>query len=757
MSNKYKKYTRHSYKLVKSSPYFDAKWYVKKYPDVAASGLDAAAHYLLYGWRRGLLPGPFFDGNLYLETYPKILEADFNPLLHYEQHGRKERRSIGYLPKNLRLINRSPYFNRKWYCRQYPDVDEYGLDPVVHYLMYGWKKGYNPSPQFDTQFYLDNNRDVRAANICPLVHYISHGRAEGRMLMGDAEGIHGTRKNAFLSYLSRKFYQFLNRDLIRANSGSRIAVHVHLFYTQLWYEIKDYLKNLECYKYDLYITHSRELEPEIEENIREFKNDAIFFLTPNKGFDLGAHIYFLHQIELDDYDVIFKLHTKRDVGGKNYYGLYMKGGEWRKMLYDGILSANNVHKVIDYLSSPESQVGLVANDKLIVTKDMMYCKEKVVQAMVRYDLDMPQDYKYVAGTMYAIKPRLLQPIKNVVNIDSFEESRRGVFTLAHCFERIICLQVEAQGYVMKGLRTMYWNTWLRYIQSKRHPHKDIPLLNPEMVNKCTFYQNRVPYGLVEVSSLLKEKNEALFNALLQKGEMQEGVTEPIDSDSMEHAQLLQNLVNNRVVARLSSAIDITIFKLVGERITVEKKARKRFKHRIRVCNQQPQFLLVGTYLNSRIQEILTRENYMPDLESLLVPYVEAVFHSFRTRNALKLAPCAWDAIPRNTIIDYQERYKFFDLNIELLLGVDKSYFLFRVVRDVYMTAVKMQLPLSLNDFKELYGNLCNYFQLKGDFELMKKKEAQNLPRLRIRLPLFSELKENLIYWFCVIFKFNYKR
>ncbi|WP_298674685.1 hypothetical protein [uncultured Lentibacter sp.] len=36
-------------KKIRESGHFDADWYLKTYPDVAALGMDPAEHYLKYG------------------------------------------------------------------------------------------------------------------------------------------------------------------------------------------------------------------------------------------------------------------------------------------------------------------------------------------------------------------------------------------------------------------------------------------------------------------------------------------------------------------------------------------------------------------------------------------------------------------------------------------------------------------------------------------------------------------------------------
>jgi SAM-dependent methyltransferase len=46
------------YRLVASSPLFDPEWYLRTYPDVATSGMDAAEHYLRFGANEGRDPGP---------------------------------------------------------------------------------------------------------------------------------------------------------------------------------------------------------------------------------------------------------------------------------------------------------------------------------------------------------------------------------------------------------------------------------------------------------------------------------------------------------------------------------------------------------------------------------------------------------------------------------------------------------------------------------------------------------------------------
>lgn len=75
------------------SPYFDRKRYVDMYgvidPDVAA---DPVAHYLNFGASKGYEPSEFFDGKFYLEMYEDIAKNNLNPFVHYLRHGHEEGR-----------------------------------------------------------------------------------------------------------------------------------------------------------------------------------------------------------------------------------------------------------------------------------------------------------------------------------------------------------------------------------------------------------------------------------------------------------------------------------------------------------------------------------------------------------------------------------------------------------------------------------------------------------------------------------------
>lgn len=90
---RFRKQVRH-YRLLRASPLFDSAWYRRHYPDVSASKVDPAWHYLLKGAREGREPGPLFNAGSYLAANPDVARSGGNPLVHYLQYGQNEGRPL---------------------------------------------------------------------------------------------------------------------------------------------------------------------------------------------------------------------------------------------------------------------------------------------------------------------------------------------------------------------------------------------------------------------------------------------------------------------------------------------------------------------------------------------------------------------------------------------------------------------------------------------------------------------------------------
>ena len=150
-------------------PLFDTTWYLAMNPDVRSANINPFEHYIETGGREGRDPHPVFSSKWYLEQYPNVASAGVNPLVDYITLGAKERRSP------------HPMFDAQFYAKKYPEAADESEDLLQHYLTVGWKKGFKPSPKFDPEFYLRTYPDVAEAGVEPLTHFVLQGRAEGRV------------------------------------------------------------------------------------------------------------------------------------------------------------------------------------------------------------------------------------------------------------------------------------------------------------------------------------------------------------------------------------------------------------------------------------------------------------------------------------------------------------------------------------------------------------------------------------------------
>ena len=68
---------------LRDSSLFDGAWYLRTYPEVIATGLSPALHYLRLGAAQGKDPGPEFSTNHYLSRHPMVARRRVNPLLNH--------------------------------------------------------------------------------------------------------------------------------------------------------------------------------------------------------------------------------------------------------------------------------------------------------------------------------------------------------------------------------------------------------------------------------------------------------------------------------------------------------------------------------------------------------------------------------------------------------------------------------------------------------------------------------------------------
>lgn len=235
----------------------------------------------------------------------------------------------------------------------------------------------------------------------------------------------------------------------------KILVHAHVFYPEIWEELAACIKNIAPYPYDLFVTLVEENKA-LEQQIKAFNPQATIQVIDNRGFDVGAFVKVINQVNLDDYDYVIKLHTKRDVpaGARVAKKYDASGSKWRTYLLSFLKTKANFEQSLRAFDT-DATLGMCAHHCLIthkkLTSDDIFAFEQSEILLKEMGLPTNSERIYVGGTMFMVRAKLLEPLQKLqVNLDSFEKpDRQVVRSKAHILERLFGLLVTAQGYTIK--------------------------------------------------------------------------------------------------------------------------------------------------------------------------------------------------------------------------------------------------------------------------------------------------------------------
>ncbi|MDR0555724.1 MAG: glycoside hydrolase family 99-like domain-containing protein [Holosporaceae bacterium] len=234
------------------------------------------------------------------------------------------------------------------------------------------------------------------------------------------------------------------------SSQKRIAVHFHLFYADTCKYFYDNLKNLAGVDYDLFVSTPC---PELVNEITTALPGARVSIVENRGYDIGAFIEFINKINLFNYDFVLKIHTKSISG----CSLTLNNGKdidrscWRDLLVENLIGSP---KII------EQNIGILKNNDdigMIGARDLIFHDDYWLDGIrdILNKIGIPYEFEtntFIAGSMFLVKSKLLQPLKNIYSIKDFVPSKINVNhgTLAHSVERLLGTLIIAQGYKIHG-------------------------------------------------------------------------------------------------------------------------------------------------------------------------------------------------------------------------------------------------------------------------------------------------------------------
>jgi len=236
----------------------------------------------------------------------------------------------------------------------------------------------------------------------------------------------------------------------------KIAVHLHLYYLDLWLEMRSFLNNLTGLNADIYVTISQEAPKNevasISSQIMFAFPNAHLLHSENRGMDVGPFFEVLSHItkSAKSYDYLLKIHTKKSLQASGEE----KGTEWRRDLLDGLIGTpTTVDRILSLFESDQS-IGMIGPRNMIISKTTRDVELGVnaniqnIQLLAnKFGLTIKDDQRFVRGTMFWSRfNEIAKPIADSgLGIKDFESGHQLDESKAHAMERLLPAIIEHKG------------------------------------------------------------------------------------------------------------------------------------------------------------------------------------------------------------------------------------------------------------------------------------------------------------------------
>lgn len=229
----------------------------------------------------------------------------------------------------------------------------------------------------------------------------------------------------------------------------RLLVHFHIYYQDQIPFFIGRLRNINGCDWRLVVTFSS-LSDSSRNELISFRPDTVFKQVENFGYDIWPFISVMKSVDVSEYDLVMKLHTKSPSFAKQRLnGFRFSGYQWRDVLVDSLLGSPEIFKKNLARFEDDGELGL-----LCARETLRYLSQGTPE-----DLDMlegecarlgicSRDRFFCAGTMFLARTEPYLFLKSdKVSADLFEDraESHAFGTMSHVYERILTMAVTAYG------------------------------------------------------------------------------------------------------------------------------------------------------------------------------------------------------------------------------------------------------------------------------------------------------------------------
>jgi len=296
---------------------------------------------------------------------------------------------------------------------------------------------------------------VKSSRSFLLGYYVSHPWKAPKFLAKQIRSvIHVMRtsmKNRIELAKSEDGYKEMKAKLAKYRNRNRkkIAVILHLYYTDLWGYFCKRLDQLDQSDFDLFVSLPAGSE-DFEQRIREVYTDACVVISPNRGRDVLSFLIIAKSIRRKGYNTVLKIHSKKSKHRTD-------GDMWLSSIVDNLLpdTPEAIGLILETLRKPDT--GIVGPEGQYVSLAVNYEANKanirqtlreLKSSKIKEGVDSHRfDYGFFAGTMFWARLDAIDSIltKNTSAALFNMETGQIDSTYAHAIERILCLIPELDG------------------------------------------------------------------------------------------------------------------------------------------------------------------------------------------------------------------------------------------------------------------------------------------------------------------------
>lgn len=230
-----------------------------------------------------------------------------------------------------------------------------------------------------------------------------------------------------------------------------VVFHIHYLDNVGYYLQK--MENILSCEWDLIVTSDASLEAELKKRILEVKGATRFLHTDNVGYDIWPFIAAIKSVNLDGYDFVIKLHTKNeDDYSIKLNGIRMDGRAWKEYMVEPMLGSKERFRKLMEIFRMRPSIGLAYARQLGFISKGVNVEDGAMLDTECSRLGIVPSHSgkhFCAGTMMAIRASALTFLQGEkITADTFElsaSSHTGA-TMAHVYERLIPIAVQASGY-----------------------------------------------------------------------------------------------------------------------------------------------------------------------------------------------------------------------------------------------------------------------------------------------------------------------